>query len=358
MRFLVTGAAGFIGSNLVRMLLRQYPESQVLSYDLLTYAGSLANLADVQDETRHEFVKGDIGDGALLSEILARFQPNVIFHLAAETHVDRSIQSSDPFVEANVVGHTRMLETVYLYFKKLYEKDQQRFKFIHVSTDEVFGSLRLSDAAFDESTAYNPLSPYAASKAAGDHMVRAWGNTYGLPTVNINCSNNYGPYQFPEKLIPFMIMRALGGESLPVYGDGKNVRDWLYVEDHCAALIAASEKGKIGETYCVGGESERSNLQVVEMVCNALDEVKPRVEGRTYKEQVEFVADRPGHDFRYAINCSKAKADLEWMPVTSFEEGLKHTLAWYLHNVQWLDDIRSDEYRQWISAHYKVKGSV
>ena len=342
MRVFVTGGAGFIGSALVRHLMHNSPH-EVLNLDKLTYAGVLESLAEVADDPRYRFVRGDVCDGALVRRLLAEFQPDVIAHLAAESHVDRSIDGAADFIETNIVGTFSMLEQALEYWRGLEPERQLRFRFHHISTDEVFGSLG-EDGQFTESTPYDPRSPYSASKAASDHLVRAWGHTYGLPVMVTNCSNNYGPYHFPEKLIPLVIIRALGGQELPVYGDGGNVRDWLFVEDHARALALVFDQGKPGETYNVGGNSERTNIEVVRAICAALDSRQPRSDKLSYAEQIRFVPDRPGHDRRYAIDAGKIREELGWEPQVSFEEGIARTVDWYLERRDWWEPILARRY--------------
>ena len=342
MRVFVTGGAGFIGSALVRHLIANSPH-EVLNLDKLTYAGVLESLDEVADNPRYRFVRGDICDGPLVRSLLAEFQPDVIAHLAAESHVDRSIDGPADFIDTNVVGTFSMLEQALDYWRALDPERQKAFRFHHISTDEVFGSLG-EDGYFTEETAYDPRSPYSASKAASDHLVRAWGHTFGLPVLVTNCSNNYGPYHFPEKLIPLVIIRALGGQELPVYGDGSNVRDWLFVEDHARALATVFEKGESGETYNVGGNSERKNIEVVRAICAALDRRQPRADGASYAEQIRFVPDRPGHDQRYAIDASKIRDELGWEPQVTFEEGIDRTVDWYLERRDWWEPILARRY--------------
>ncbi len=342
MRILVTGGAGFIGSALVRHLIGA-SEHEVLNLDKLTYAGVLTSLADVEQNPRYRFVQGDICDADLVARLLAEFQPDVIAHLAAESHVDRSIDGPGEFIQTNVVGTFTMLQQGLGYWQSLPADRQAGFRFHHISTDEVYGSLG-EEGLFTETTAYDPRSPYSASKAASDHLVRAWGHTYGLPVLVTNCSNNYGPYHFPEKLIPLIIIRALAGEPLPVYGDGSNVRDWLFVEDHARALRRVFEAGVPGETYNIGGNSERRNIEVVRAICAALDARRPRDDGKSYAEQITFVADRPGHDQRYAIDAAKIARELGWEPQVRFEDGIAQTVDWYLARGDWWEPILQRRY--------------
>jgi dTDP-glucose 4,6-dehydratase len=351
---LVTGGAGFIGSNFVLSTVAETGEA-VLNLDKLTYAGNLRNLAALEGDARHVFVQGDICDRALLRRLLAEQRPRAIVHFAAESHVDRSIEGPAEFVQTNVVGTFSLLEEARAHWTALPAGEKDSFRFLHVSTDEVYGSLGADDPAFSEQTPYAPNSPYAASKAASDHLVRAYHHTYGLPTLTTNCSNNYGPYQFPEKLIPLVIHNALAGKPLPVYGDGKNVRDWLYVLDHCAAVRLALDKGRPGETYNIGGNSERTNIEVVQQVCGLLDQAHPSGGGR-YADLIEFVKDRPGHDRRYAIDSAKIREQLGWSPRESFESGLEKTVRWYLANRAWTEDITSGTYRNWMEQNYGMRG--
>lgn len=337
MKILVTGGAGFIGSALVRYLIGE-SSYQVLNLDKLTYAGVLSSLAEVADNPRHRFIRGDICDGALVAQLLTSFQPDIIAHLAAESHVDRSIDGPGEFIQTNVVGTFTLLQQALGYWQGLPPERRASFRFHHISTDEVYGSLG-EQGLFTETTAYDPRSPYSASKAASDHLVRAWGHTYGLPVLVTNCSNNYGPYHFPEKLIPLIIIRALAGEALPVYGDGSNVRDWLYVEDHARALRRVFEAGLPGETYNIGGNAERRNIDVVRAISAALDARQPRSDGKSYAEQITFVADRPGHDQRYAIDACKISRELGWQPEVSFEDGIVRTVDWYLSRKDWWEPI-------------------
>ncbi len=341
-RILVTGGAGFIGSALVRSLV-EGGRYDVLNFDKVTYAGNLASLRTVEHRQNYRFTRSDICDSAAVRRALHEFQPDVVTHLAAESHVDRSIDGPAAFIQTNVVGTFVMLSEVLDYWRGLKEPRKSAFRFHHISTDEVFGSLGPT-GAFDETTAYSPRSPYSASKASSDHLVRAWSHTYGLPVLVTNCSNNYGPYHFPEKLIPLMIIKALAGEPLPVYGAGDNVRDWLYVEDHVRALTAVFERGTPGDTYLIGGRAERTNLEVVQTICARLDILSPRTDGRSYADQITFVADRPGHDHRYAIDASKLQRELGWGPTVSFEDGIDHTVRWYLDNESWWRPILSGTY--------------
>ncbi len=345
---LVTGGAGFIGSNFVLDWLAEHDEP-VVNLDKLTYAGNLRSLAGLAGDARHVFVHGDIGDAETVGALLSRHRPRAIVNLAAETHVDRSIRGPRAFIDTNVVGTCTLLECTRTWWESLPPDERAAFRFLHVSTDEVYGSLGPVDPAFSETTPFAPNSPYAASKAASDHMVRAWHHTWGLPTLTTNCSNNYGPRQFPEKLIPLMIVNALAGKPLPVYGDGQNVRDWLYVGDHCSAIRAVLARGRPGEIYNVGGNAETSNLDVVHTLCRLLAE---RVPGRDFAAQVAFVADRPGHDRRYAIDATKIRSELGWTPSESFESGMARTVDWYLANDEWLASVQSDEYRKWMDIQY------
>jgi dTDP-glucose 4,6-dehydratase len=346
MNILVTGGCGFIGSNFVRQRLldQAAPVSRLVNLDKLTYAGNPANLADLAGDPRYVFAQGDIGDEALVGRLLAEHQIDAIVNFAAESHVDRSIDSPEPFIQTNVVGTLRLLNAARRHWASLPEPTKSGFRFLHVSTDEVYGTLSPTDPAFTEETPFAPNSPYAASKAASDHLVRAYQHTYKLPTLTTNCSNNYGPYHFPEKLIPLVILNALDGKSLPIYGDGQQIRDWLYVEDHASAIWRVLRQGKVGETYNVGGINERANLEVVRRICALLDAQSPRADGKSYAEQITFVADRPGHDRRYAIDCTKLQRELGWKPKESFETGLAKTVAWYLKNRAWCDDITSKKY--------------
>ena len=353
---LVTGGAGFIGANFVLASLAAV-EEPIVTLDKLTYAGNLRNLESLRGDARHVFVRGDIADRALVKQVLERHRPRAIVHFAAESHVDRSIAGPAPFIDTNIVGSWSLLEEARAYWGALPGAERDAFRFLHVSTDEVYGSLGPQDPAFTESTPYAPNSPYAASKAAADHLVRAYHHTYGLPTLTGNCSNNYGPYQFPEKLIPLMIRNALAGEPLPVYGDGLQVRDWLFVLDHCSALRRILAAGTVGETYNIGGNSERRNIDVVRTLCAVLDAERPRKSGH-YAEQIAFVKDRPGHDRRYAIDGAKLRAELGWQPAETFDSGLAKTVRWYLDNAAWVDEVTSGAYRTWIDANYAGRGAA
>ena len=355
MAILVTGGAGFIGSNFVLDWLAHSDEF-VVNLDKLTYAGNLRNLDPVQENENHVFVQGDIGDSALVSKLLARYQPRAVLNFAAESHVDRSISGPAEFIDTNIVGTFRLLEAVRAYRSGLAEPEASKFRFLHVSTDEVYGSLVPGEAAFSESRRYEPNSPYSASKAASDHLVRAYHHTYGLPVLTTNCSNNYGPLHFPEKLIPLMIVNALAGKPLPVYGDGQQIRDWLYVKDHCAAIRVVLDRGRVGETYNVGGWNEKANLDIVHAVCALLDEMQPRSDAKPYAEQISFVTDRPGHDRRYAIDARKISEELGWKPAETFETGLRKTVRWYLDNPQWVLEVQSGAYRDWVAQQYQGVG--
>jgi dTDP-glucose 4,6-dehydratase len=351
MTILVTGAAGFIGSNFVLDWLNQSTE-EVVSLDLLTYAGNLENLSSLNQNPHHHFVKGNIGDRDLVLTLLKKHDIRAVIHFAAESHVDRSIHGPGDFIETNIVGTYHLLESVRSYWNGLDEALKETFRFLHVSTDEVYGSLNDKAPAFTENHPYEPNSPYSASKAASDHLVRAWFHTYGLPTLTTNCSNNYGPYHFPEKLIPLCILNALNGKPLPIYGDGKQIRDWLYVKDHCSAIREVLKQGHMGETYNVGGWNEKTNLEVVETLCAILDELKPKSDGKSYADQITFVKDRPGHDRRYAIDASKLERDLSWRPQETFETGLRKTIIWYLEHETWVNHVVSGEYQHWVEKQY------
>lgn len=348
---LVTGGAGFIGSNFVLDWLRGNQTEGIVNVDKLTYAGNRKTLAQLDGNARHVFVQADICDRASMDELLVRHRPRAVVHFAAESHVDRSIHGPGEFIQTNIVGTFTLLEAVRAYWSSLEDQAKSVFRFLHISTDEVFGSLNADDAPFSETTAYAPNSPYSASKAASDHLVRAYHHTYGLPILTTNCSNNYGPYHFPEKLIPLMIANALGNKPLPVYGDGQNVRDWLYVSDHCAAIREVLARGRVGETYNVGGWNEKTNLEVVHTLCDLMDEAVPRAQG-SYRELISFVKDRPGHDRRYAIDARKIERELGWKPAETFESGLRKTVRWYLDNQDWVADVMSGDYRTWVATQY------
>ncbi|MBC5764764.1 dTDP-glucose 4,6-dehydratase [Ramlibacter albus] len=348
---LVTGGAGFIGSNFVLDWLEAGGEPLV-NLDKLTYAGNRENLASLEGDARHVFVQGDIGDTDLVVQLLGQHKPRAVVNFAAESHVDRSILGPEAFVQTNMVGTFRLLEAVRHYWKDLPELAKPAFRFLHVSTDEVYGSLASQAPAFTEQHRYEPNSPYSASKAASDHLVRAYHHTYGLPVLTTNCSNNYGPYHFPEKLIPLMIVNALAGKNLPVYGDGQQVRDWLYVKDHCSAIRRVLEAGRPGEVYNVGGHNEKPNLEIVRTICALLDELRPRKDGKSYSGQVTFVTDRPGHDRRYAIDASKIESELGWRPAETFETGIRKTVQWYLDHPEWVARVQSGAYREWIQTQY------
>ena len=351
MAILITGGAGFIGANFVLDWLAQSGEA-VINLDKLTYAGNLESLASLAGNARHTFVQGDIADGALVASLLAAHRPRAVLNFAAESHVDRSIHGPEDFIQTNVVGTFRLLEAVRAYWAELPADAKACFMFLHVSTDEVYGSLDKDAPAFTEDHSYKPNSPYSASKAASDHLVRAWHHTYGLPVLTTNCSNNYGPYHFPEKLIPLMIVNALAGKALPVYGDGLQVRDWLYVKDHCSAIRRVLEAGRPGEVYNVGGWNEKPNIEIVKTVCALLDEMRPKADGQPYSTQITYVKDRPGHDRRYAIDASKIQRELGWKPAETFETGIRKTIAWYLANPDWVAHVQSGAYRQWVDKQY------
>src|SRR5579863_8498052 len=351
---LVTGGAGFIGSNFILQWMKGDGAS-LINLDKLTYAGNLRNLEAVTGSRGYDFVQGDVGDRELVRSLLEKHQPAAVVHFAAESHVDRSIRGPEEFIRTNVDGTFRLLEEVRAFWSGLEETPRREFRFLHVSTDEVFGSLGPDDPPFSETTAYAPNSPYAASKAASDHLVRAYHHTYGLPTLTTNCSNNYGPHQFPEKLIPLVLLNALEGKPLPVYGDGMNLRDWLYVLDHCAAIRCVLESGRPGETYNIGGRSERANLDVVTAICDILDELRPDGAIGARRNLITFVKDRPGHDRRYAIDAAKIERELNWMPRTRFEDGLRETIEWYLANMAWVAEVRSGAYQEWLQLNYKER---
>ena len=348
---LVTGGAGFIGANFVLDWLAQSDEP-VVNLDVLTYAGNRESLASLEEDARHIFVQGNIGDSALVDSLLLKYQPRAVLNFAAESHVDRSIHSPEDFIQTNIVGTFRLLEAVRGYWNNLAADAKQQFRFLHVSTDEVYGSLQKDAPAFTETHRYEPNSPYSASKAASDHLVRSYHHTYGLPVLTTNCSNNYGPYHFPEKLIPLMIVNALAGKSLPVYGDGQQIRDWLYVKDHCSAIRRVLGAGQTGEVYNVGGWNEKPNIDIVHTVCDLLDELRPRADGASYREQIITVTDRPGHDRRYAIDASKIERELGWKPAETFDTGIRKTVQWYLENADWVANVQSGAYRAWVEKNY------
>jgi dTDP-glucose 4,6-dehydratase len=348
---LVTGGAGFIGANFVLDWLALNDEP-VVNLDKLTYAGNLETLASLQGDARHVFVQGDIGDAALVARLLAEHRPRAVVNFAAESHVDRSIHGPEDFIQTNIVGTFHLLEAVRAHWGGLQGAEREAFRLLHVSTDEVYGSLAKDDPAFSETHRYEPNSPYSASKAASDHLVRAYHHTYGLPVLTTNCSNNYGPFHFPEKLIPLMIVNALAGKPLPVYGDGMQIRDWLYVKDHCSAIRRVLEAGRLGETYNVGGWNEKPNIEIVNTVCALLDELRPRADGQPYASQISYVKDRPGHDRRYAIDARKLEAELGWKPAETFETGIRKTVEWYLANPDWVAHVQSGAYRDWVGKQY------
>ncbi|WP_312994436.1 dTDP-glucose 4,6-dehydratase [Achromobacter animicus] len=353
MSIIVTGGAGFIGSNFVLDWFVKGTEP-VITLDKLTYAGNPENLASLAGNPHHQLVVGDIGDTKLVADLLAKHKPRAVLNFAAESHVDRSIHGPGEFIQTNIVGTFHLLEAVRAYWSALPEQEKQDFRFLHVSTDEVYGSLSKDDPAFRETNPYEPNSPYSASKAASDHLVRAYHHTYGLPVLTTNCSNNYGPYHFPEKLIPLVIHNALAGKPLPIYGDGQQIRDWLYVKDHCSAIRRVLDQGKLGETYNVGGWNEKANLDVVNTLCELLDELSPRADGQSYKQQITFVKDRPGHDRRYAIDAGKLERELGWRPAETFESGIRKTVQWYLDNQAWVHNVTSGNYRDWVATQYNA----
>lgn len=356
MTILVTGGAGFIGGNFVLDWVAGSGET-VINLDKLTYAGNLETLSSLQGNASHIFVQGDIGDRKLVERLLAEHRPRAVVNFAAESHVDRSIHGPGDFIETNIVGTYNLLESVRGYWNGLPEGEKVAFRFLHVSTDEVYGSLAKDDPAFTETNRYEPNSPYSASKAASDHLVRAWLHTYGLPVLTTNCSNNYGPFHFPEKLIPLMIVNAVAGKPLPVYGDGMQIRDWLYVKDHCSAIRRVLEAGRLGETYNVGGWNEKPNIEIVKTVCALLDELRPRGDGKPYAEQITYVTDRPGHDRRYAIDATKIHRELSWKPAETFESGIRKTVQWYLDNSGWVANVQSGDYRKWLDQNYASRAA-
>lgn len=349
---LVTGGAGFIGSAVIRYLINE-TNSNVLNIDKLTYAGNLESLETVSNNPRYQFLHADICDKSAMTKAFDDFEPDIVMHLAAESHVDRSIDGPMDFIQTNIIGTYNLLEVARNYWQNLMEDKKSSFKFHHISTDEVYGDLEGTDDLFTEETSYSPSSPYSASKASSDHLVRAWYRTYGLPVVVTNCSNNYGPYHFPEKLIPLVILNALDGKPLPVYGDGKQIRDWLYVEDHARALYLVATTAKVGETYNIGGHNEKQNIDVVKTICTILDNIKPRTDGQSYTQQITFVKDRPGHDLRYAIDASKIQQELNWQPQETFESGIQKTVEWYLANEDWVNHVKSGEYQNWVEKQYQ-----
>lgn len=348
---LVTGCAGFIGSNFVHTWLETNDEP-IINLDKLTYAGNLDNLSSLAGDTRHIFVQGDIGDRSLVDALLSKYKPRAVLNFAAESHVDRSIHGPGDFIQTNIVGTFNFLESVRAYWSALPETDKQAFRFLHVSTDEVYGTLSAEDPPFAETNPFEPNSPYAASKASSDHLVRAWHHTYGLPVLTTNCSNNYGPYHFPEKLIPLVILNALNSKPLPIYGDGQQVRDWLFVKDHCTAIARVLAAGRVGETYNIGGWNEKANIDVVKTICTRLDQLRPRADGKSYADQITYVKDRPGHDRRYAIDARKIERELGWKPEETFDTGIEKTVQWYLDHPQWVEGVTSGEYRKWLGKQY------
>ena len=351
MKFLITGGAGFIGSAVVRHIILN-TEHEVLNVDKLTYAGNLESLALVEGNVRYSFSQTDICDKAALDQLFESFKPDAVMHLAAESHVDRSISGPMEFMQTNIIGTYQLLEAARQYWNSLEEEQKEKFRFHHISTDEVYGDLEGTTDLFTETTPYAPSSPYSASKASSDHLVRAWNRTYGLPTIITNCSNNYGPYHFPEKLIPLVILNALEGKALPIYGKGDQIRDWLFVEDHAKALYKVVTEGGVGETYNIGGHNEKQNIEVVKTICKILDELKPQANNQSYEILITFVKDRPGHDLRYAIDASKIGRELGWIPEETFETGIRKTVEWYLSNTEWVNRVKSGEYQSWLTKQY------
>ena len=351
MTILVTGAAGFIGSNFVMDWLDNIDEN-IVSLDMLTYAGNLENLSSLSNDNRHFFIKGDIGDSQLISSILNKYNPRAIINFAAESHVDRSISTPENFIQTNILGTFRILQNALIYWESLGKIDKKNFRFVQISTDEVYGDLEVESEKFTEDNKYLPNSPYSASKAASDHLARAWYHTYKLPVITTNCSNNYGPFQFPEKLIPLCIINAISDKPIPIYGDGKQIRDWLYVKDHCEAIRVVLENGLVGHTYNIGGNTEKTNIEVVELICKLLDSAHPRKDKVSYLKQISFVKDRPGHDRRYAIDSSKIQKELSWKPKETLVSGMKKTVKWYLDNDEWVKNVVSGDYKKWIDKHY------
>jgi dTDP-glucose 4,6-dehydratase len=348
----VTGGAGFIGANFILEWINFDNTEKIINLDKLTYAGNLETLSSIKNDSRYHFFQGDIGDQSLITKVFADLKPRAVINFAAESHVDRSIHGPAEFIQTNIVGTFNLLECARSYWNELPEPQKSAFRFLHVSTDEVYGSLGPNDPPFTEKHPYEPNSPYSASKAASDHLVRAWFHTYGFPVLTTNCSNNYGPFHFPEKLIPLCILNALNGKPLPIYGDGLQIRDWLYVKDHCSAIRAVLEKGILGETYNIGGWNEKANIEVVKQICCILDELRPKSDGKSYVELITYVKDRPGHDRRYAIDASKIERELGWRPAETFETGIKKTVQWYLDNPKWVEGVVSGSYRQWIDQQY------
>ena len=351
MALLVTGGAGFIGSNFIIDCIKNFNE-KVINLDKLTYAGNLENLSEVKDNSNYQFIEGDILDSSLVNEIFAKYKPSAVVHFAAESHVDRSIDNPNNFLQTNIIGTFNLLESSKIYWDNLAKTEKLKFRFLHISTDEVFGSLSEQDEPFSEDNRFEPNSPYSASKASSDHLARAWNRTYGLPIITTNCSNNYGPYQFPEKFIPLMILNALDNKKLPIYGDGNYIRDWIYVKDHCDAIFKILKLGAVGEDYNIGGENHKKNIDIVNQICNILDELRPKSDQKSYKNLITFVKDRPGHDRRYAINANKISKELKWKPKETFNTGLQKTISWYLSNETWVKSVQNRGYKDWIKKKY------